>query len=141
MPRNIKPQHGILARQALFFAPGLRFVEFKGDGRGSRSSGHEQSVLPRLAHPRGSLQCGEGIVHGSEQRLARPEGIERSGLDKALENAFVQKARFDAFAEIIKRLELALRQARFANGLGGVFTNVLDSGKAKTNGFAHRREI
>src|SRR5207302_954072 len=49
------------------------------------------------------------------------------------------KARFDAFAEIIKRLELALRQARFANGLGGVFANVLDSGKAKTNGFAHRR--
>src|SRR5690242_10227943 len=81
------------------------------------------------------------MVYGSEHRLTRPKRIERAGLDEALENALVQKARFDALAEIIERFERSLRKLRLANGLGGVLANVFYGCESKADGFANRREV
>ncbi len=110
VPGNIKSQHGILAGETLFLAPGFRIVQFerycRGRGCGCR---HEQSMLPRLAHSRGALQRGKGIIYGSEQRFPRPERIESARLDEALEDALVQEAGFDALAEIIKRALAAIQ--------------------------------
>src|SRR5207247_9581990 len=83
----------------------------------------------------------ESFADGREERLARSKRIERAGLDQAFEDAFIQKTRFDALAEIVERLELALRQPRFANRLGRVFANVLDRRETKPNGFTHRCKV
>src|SRR5207253_5219119 len=53
----------------------------------------------------------------------------------------VQNARFDTFAEIIKRFEFPLTQTRFTNRFGGVLANILDRGETEANGFSYRREV
>ena len=70
-----------------------------------------------------------------------PSAIERSGLYQAFEHALIQEFGFDGFAEFKKRAESSGSSARFADGFGGVFADVLDGGEAEANVVADGREV
>ena len=62
-------------------------------------------------------------------------------LDEAFEDALVEEAGLDAFAEIVEGFEFTLAQAGIANGFGGVFADVFDGGHAEADGIADGSEV
>ncbi len=98
-------------------------------------------MLAGLARSGSALQGGDGIIHRGQHGFPRTERIDGARLNEAFKHAFVQEARFDTFAEIVKGFELSLTQPRFTNRLGGVLANILDGSKTEANGFPDGREV
>src|ERR1700757_680838 len=136
MAGDIETEHGVFTSQPLFFAPGRGIAEFKVNFWLAAGTTEEETVLARFLGARGALDGSNGVVHGGEHRLAGTERIHGAALDKALKDTFVEKAGFDALAEIVERFELTLAETRFTNGFGGIFTYVLDGSHAEANGIA-----
>src|SRR5208283_5992555 len=105
---NVEAEHGVFAGETLFLAPRSRFAQFKMDFRLRGAPAEKQTVLAGFPGARGTLQRGNGVVHGGKHGLPRPKRIHGTGLDEAFKDALIQKAGFDAFAEIVERLELTL---------------------------------
>src|SRR5207245_1888926 len=137
---NIKAEHGVFACEALFLAPRNSFAQF--EWRRRRGGGStEQPVLAGFAGAGSTLQGRNRIIYRSEHRFARSERIHRSGFNEAFKYAFVQKARLDALAEIVQRLELSLAESRFTNGFGGILSDVLDRCQTEANRFTDGSEV
>ena len=98
-------------------------------------------MLPGFARPGSALQGGDRIIDGGQHGFARTKRIHGARLDEAFKHALVQKARLDAFAEIVEGFEFPLLHSRFTNRFGGVLANILDRSKTEANRFTDRREI
>ena len=104
------------------------------------AAAEEEAVLAGFLGASGTLDGGDGVVDGSEHGFAGAERVHGAALDEAFEDALVEEAGFDALAEIVERFEFALAETGFANGLGGVFADVLDGGHAEADGIADGSE-
>ena len=109
MAGDVKAQHGVFAGEALFFAPRSGFAQLEVDLWLAGAAAEEQAVLAGFLGARGTLDGGDGVVHRSDHGFARAERIHGAGLDQAFEDALVEEAGLDAFAEIVERFEFTLR--------------------------------
>ena len=84
-----------------------------------------------------------GALHGLVERGAElgaaAEGVHGAGLDEGLEDALVEKAEVDLFAELVEAGEARLpcclqRGARGDDGFDGVVADVFDGGEAEADG-------
>src|SRR5215469_17815424 len=101
----------------------------------------EQAVLTGFASACCSLDGVDSIVYRCEHSLARSERIHGAGFNQTFEDALVEIARLDTFAEFVEGLELALAGARFPDGLSGIFAYVLGGGEADADRITDGREV
>src|SRR5215469_2303559 len=135
----------MLTRKLLIFGPifGLRqrrlFIVRERLGRGAAE---EKSMLADRALMLHFLAVAHRSLNGSPKARARSaEAIHSAGLHQAFEDAAIEKPGVDLVAEGINIRKIAARCAGFADGLGGVFANVLDSSQAEANVFTDGSEI